>query len=368
MKILVLNSGSSSVKYRLFDGTRTLAKGLIERIGEEGGEASDHEAALQQVMASVDLTALGAVGHRAVHGGSEFSKPTVINDEVYATIERLVPLAPLHNPAALSGIAVARKLLPDVPQVAVFDTAFHHTIPPEGVAYAIDASLAERWQIRRYGFHGTSHAYVARQTAELLGLPAGRARVITLHLGNGASACAVSGGRSVATSMGMSPQSGLVMGTRSGDIDPTVIFHLHRVGGLPIDEIERSLTRFAGLQGLADENDMRAIQDRRAAGDPAATLAFDVYCRRIKEYVGMYHAVLGGAEAISFTAGVGENSPKVRAASLAGLTALGITIDEARNKRGDRIISPDGAQVAVCVIPTDEELEIAQQVTAELQK
>jgi acetate kinase len=367
MKILVLNSGSSSVKYRLFDGTETLARGLIERIGESGGDASDHEAALQQVMTSIDLTGLAAVGHRVVHGGSEFGKATVIDDDLFAVIEKLVPLAPLHNPAALSGIAVARKLLPDIPQVAVFDTAFHQTIAPDGVAYAIDASLAERWQIRRYGFHGTSHAYVARQTAELLGLPADEAKVITLHLGNGASACAVSGGRSVATSMGMSPQSGLVMGTRSGDVDPTVIFHLHRVAGLPLDEIERSLTRYAGLQGLAGENDMRAVQDRRAASDPAATLAFDVYCRRIKEYVGMYLAVLGGADAITFTAGVGENSAQVRAASLAGLSALGITIDAARNEQGARIISPDGAEVAVCVIPTDEELEIAQQVTAELE-
>jgi acetate kinase len=367
MKILVLNSGSSSVKYRLFDGTDTLAKGLIERIGESGGDAADHEAALQKVMASVDLAGLSAVGHRVVHGGSEFGSATVIDDDVFGVIERLVPLAPLHNPAALSGIAVARKLLPDVPQVAVFDTAFHQTIPPEGVAYAIDASLAERWQIRRYGFHGTSHAYVAGKTAELLGLPPERAKVITLHLGNGASACAVDGGRSVATSMGMSPQSGLVMGTRSGDVDPTVIFHLHRVAGLPVDEIETSLTRHAGLQGLAGENDMRAVQDRRAADDPAATLAFDVYCRRIKEYVGAYLAILGGADAITFTAGVGENSPTVRAAALAGLSALGITIDEDRNARGDRIISPEGARVAVCVVPTDEELEIAQQVTAALE-
>jgi acetate kinase len=366
MKILVLNTGSSSVKYRLFDGTTTVAKGLIERIGESGGDASDHEAALQRVMASLDLEGLAAVGHRVVHGGSEFADATVIDDEVFTVIEQLVPLAPLHNPAALSGIAVARKLLPDVPQVAVFDTAFHQTIPPDGVTYAIDASLAERWQIRRYGFHGISHEYVARQTVKLLDLPADRAKVITLHLGNGASACAVEGGRSVATSMGMSPQSGLVMGTRSGDVDPTVIFHLHRVAGLPIDEIERSLTRYAGLQGLAGENDMRTVQDRRAAGDPAATLAFTIYCRRIKEYVGAYLAILGGADAITFTAGVGENSPQVRAASLAGLSALGVTIDETRNERGDRIISPDGARVAVCVVPTDEELEIAQQVSAEL--
>lgn len=367
MTILVLNCGSSSVKYRLFDGAATLAKGLIERIGEPGGDAADHGAALRHVMATVDLDGLDAVGHRVVHGGSEFAKATVVDDKVAAAIERLIPLAPLHNPAALSGIAVARKLLPEVPQVAVFDTAFHQSIAPEGVTYAIDAALADRWQIRRYGFHGTSHAYVARQTAGLLGLPSTAAKVITLHLGNGASACAVDGGRSVATSMGMSPLAGLVMGTRSGDLDPTVIFHLHRVAGLPIEEIERSLTRGSGLQGLTGENDMRAVQRRRAAGDPAAALAFDVYCRRIKEYVGMYLAVLGRVDAITFTAGVGENSPKVRAASLAGLSALGITIDEGRNERGDQIISPDGAPVPVCVVPTDEELEIAEQVTAELQ-
>ncbi|OJF10834.1 acetate kinase [Couchioplanes caeruleus subsp. caeruleus] len=339
----------------------TLAKGLIERIGEAGGDAADHTAALQQVMESIDLSNLGAIGHRVVHGGSLFSSATLIDDEVVETIERLVPLAPLHNPAALSGIAVARKLLPDVPQVAVFDTAFHQTIAPEGVTYAIDAGLAADWQIRRYGFHGTSHAYVARETAALLGRPAEEINVITLHLGNGASACAVQGGRSVATSMGMSPQSGLVMGTRSGDIDPTVIFHLHRVAGLPIEEIERSLTRSAGLQGLTGANDMREIQRRRDEGDPAATLAFAVYCRRIKEHVGAYLALLGHTDAITFTAGVGENSPAVRSAALQGLSTLGIEIDEARNNRGDRIVSPDAARVAVCVVPTDEELEIAEE-------
>ncbi|MFI7601108.1 acetate/propionate family kinase [Actinoplanes sp. NPDC049681] len=369
MKILVLNCGSSSVKYRLFASPgraagsppETSAKGLIERIGEPGGEAADHAAALQQVMETVDLSGLGAVGHRVVHGGSLFSAATVIDDKVVTAIEGLVPLAPLHNPPALSGIAVARKLLPEVPQVAVFDTAFHQSIAPDGVTYAIDADLAARWQVRRYGFHGTSHAYVARRTAELLGLPLDDAKVITLHLGNGASACAVHGGRSVATSMGLSPLSGLVMGTRSGDIDPTVIFHLHRVAGLPIEEIERSLTRGGGLQGLAGANDMREIQRRRTDGEPAATLAFDVYCRRLREYVGSYLALLGGADAITFTAGVGENSAEVRAASLSGLSALGIEVDPARNEHGDRIISPDGARVKVCVVPTDEEAEIAEQ-------
>jgi len=363
MKILVLNCGSSSIKYRLFDGATTAAKGLIEEIG---GELAGFAEALQQIMESVDLTGLAAVGHRVVHGGAAFSAPTVIDDEVVAAIERMVPLAPLHNPPGLAGIAVARKLLPDVPQVAVFDTAFHATIPPEGTTFAMDAALAERWGVRRYGFHGTSHAYVSRRTAEILGLDAAAANVVTMHLGNGASACAVSGGRSVATSMGLGPQGGLVMGTRSGDIDPTVIFHLHRVAGLPIDEIERSLTRFAGMQGLAGTNDMRDIERLRNEGDPAATLAFEVYCRRIREYVGAYLAVLGRVDAITFTAGVGERSPDVRGAALAGLEALGIAVDPDRNARNAEIISPDGSPITVCVVPTDEEREIANQSLAAL--
>lgn len=368
-RVLVLNCGSSSVKYRLFDGHDTAAKGLIEKIGEPDGDVADFDAALQRIMDSVDLGELGAVGHRVVHGGSEFERATLIDDQVVAAIEQLVPLAPLHNPPALAGIAVSRKLLPKVPQVAVFDTAFHATIPPEGREYAIDGSLARRWGVRRYGFHGTSHAYVARRTAEMLGLDTGEANVVTLHLGNGASACAVRGGRSVATSMGLSPLSGLVMGTRSGDIDPTVVFHLHRVAGLPIDEIERSLTRYAGLMGMTGENDMRAVQRRRAAGDPDATLAFDVYTRRIKEYVGAYLAVLGRVDAITFTAGVGENSSAVRAASLAGLEPLGIAVDPGRNADPGTpgVISPDGGRIAVCVVPTDEEREIANQSRAALE-
>ncbi|GAB1694216.1 acetate/propionate family kinase [Krasilnikovia sp. M28-CT-15] len=365
-RILVLNTGSSSVKYRLFDGAETVAKGLVERIGEPGGDVPDHETALQQIMDKLDLAGLVAVGHRVVHGGSEFTRATVIDDEVVATIARLVPLAPLHNPPALSGIEVARKLLPEVPQVAVFDTAFHATIPPEGVTYAIDAELAQRWGVRRYGFHGTSHAYVARRTAALLGVPAERADIITLHLGNGASACAVRGGRSVATSMGMAPQGGLVMGTRSGDIDPAIVFHLHRVAGLSVDEVENMLNRHAGVRGLAGENDMREVERRFEDGDPAATLAVDVYCRRIREYVGAYLAVLGRADAIAFTAGVGEHSPIVRGRALAGLSALGIDVDPERNERNAPVISPDGAPIAVCVVPTDEELEIAEQARATL--
>jgi acetate kinase len=359
-RVLVLNCGSSTVKYRVFDGPDTVARGLAERLSTP----ADFDAALRS--ATSNISDISLVGHRVVHGGESFQQATVIDDDVVKAIESLVPLAPLHNPPALNGIAVARQLLPDVAQVAVFDTAFHATIPAEGRTFAIDASLAERWAVRRYGFHGTSHAYVARRTAEILGLDASAANIITLHLGNGASACAVRGGRSVATSMGMSPQGGLVMGTRSGDLDPTVIFHLHRVAGLPIEEIENSLTRFAGLQGLTGDNDLRSVLRRRSAGDTAATLAFDVYCRRIKEYVGAYLAVLGGADAITFTAGVGENAPAVRAAALSGLTALGIEVDPERNNANAPVISPPGARTAVCVVPTDEELEIANQSRAAL--
>ncbi|HEY3009663.1 MAG TPA: acetate kinase [Micromonosporaceae bacterium] len=363
-RVLVLNCGSSSVKYRLFDGDRTLAKGLIERIGESGSRVPDHEAALRAVLAEVDLGGLAAVGHRVVHGGGRFSAPTPIDDTVIAAIEQLVPLAPLHNPPNLAGILVARKLLPGVPQVAVFDTAFHHTLPAAAATYAIDAAVAARHGIHRYGFHGTSHEYVSRRTATLLGRPAEDVNVITLHLGNGASACAVEGGRSVATSMGLTPLEGLVMGTRSGDIDPAIVFHLHRRGGLDVDQIDEMLNHRSGLLGLCGANDMREVLARRAAGDPAASLAFDVYCRRIRAYVGAYYALLGRVDAVTFTAGVGENAAAVRATVLDGLERLGIVLDHARNaadRPGERPISSDGADVAVLVVPTDEELEIANQ-------
>ncbi|MFC0503232.1 acetate/propionate family kinase [Micromonospora costi] len=360
-RVLVLNCGSSSVKYRLYDGDDVRAKGTVERVGEPGGGPADHETAVRQILADLDLTGLTAVGHRVVHGGKRFGEPVRIDDGVLAAIRDLVPLAPLHNPPNLAGIEVARHALPDVPQVAVFDTAFHRTLPEAAATYAIDRDTAERYGIRRYGFHGTSHAYVSRRTAELLDRPYDETNTITLHLGNGASACAVAGGRSVATSMGMSPLEGLVMGTRSGDIDPTVIFHLRREGGLSVDDIDDLLNHRSGLLGLTGANDMREVLDRRDAGDPAAALAFDVYCRRITGYVGAYYALLGRVDAVTFTAGVGEHAAPVRAAALAGLNRLGIAVDPERNAgKGDRVISPDGAEVAVCVIATDEEREIAR--------
>ncbi|GAA0663288.1 acetate kinase [Streptomyces malaysiensis subsp. malaysiensis] len=370
-RVLVLNSGSSSVKYQLLDmadGSRP-ASGIVERIGE--GPVADHAAALKQVAdelaakgLGLDSPELAAVGHRVVHGGTRFTEPTLITDEVVEEIEKLIPLAPLHNPANVTGIKVARSLRPDLPQVAVFDTAFHSTIPEAAARYAIDVRTADRWGVRRYGFHGTSHAYVSRATAALLGKDPAEVNTIVLHLGNGASASAVRGGRCVETSMGLTPLEGLVMGTRSGDIDPAAIFHLSRVGGMSTDEIDTLLNKRSGLAGLCGDNDMREIGRRMGEGDQAAQLAFDIYIHRLRKYVGAYTAVLGRVDAVAFTAGVGENSAAVREASMRGLTALGIEVDGVRNTLRSataRLISTESSRVAVAVVPTDEELEIASQ-------
>ncbi|MEU1517292.1 acetate kinase [Streptomyces sp. NPDC005811] len=393
-RVLVLNSGSSSVKYQLLDmreGDR-LASGLVERIGERtsrlkhtplaaGGETrertgpiADHGAALKAVAEELardglglDSPELAAIGHRVVHGGKLFTEPTVVDDTVLAEIERLIPVAPLHNPANLTGIRTARALRPDLPQVAVFDTAFHTTMPEAAARYAIDVETADAHRVRRYGFHGTSHAYVSRATAELLGKAPEEVNVIVLHLGNGASASAVERGRCVDTSMGLTPLEGLVMGTRSGDVDPAVIFHLARVGGMSIDEIDTLLNKKSGLVGLCGDNDMREIRRRIDEGDVRARLAFDIYIHRLKKYIGAYYAVLGRVDAVAFTAGVGENAAEVRAAAVAGLETLGLAVDGGLNAvRGDepRLISPAGARVAVAVVPTDEELEIATQTYA----
>ncbi|MCX4670074.1 acetate kinase [Streptomyces sp. NBC_01381] len=394
-RVLVLNSGSSSVKYQLLDmrDSSRLAVGLVERIGEEtsrlkhtpliGGGAeerereepiADHEAALKAVSAELAADGLGldspelaAIGHRVVHGGLKFSAPTVITDEVLAEIQRLVPVAPLHNPANITGIRTAQALRPDLPQVAVFDTAFHTTMPESAARYAIDVATADEHRVRRYGFHGTSHAYVSRETAKLLGKAPEDVNVIVLHLGNGASASAVRGGKCVDTSMGLTPLEGLVMGTRSGDVDPAVVFHLARVGGMSIDEVDALLNKKSGLIGLCGDNDMRVIRRRIDEGDEAAALAFDIYIHRLKKYIGAYYAVLGRVDAVAFTAGVGENAAPVREAAVAGLEELGLAVDGELNAvRSDeaRLISPEYARVTVAVVPTDEELEIAQQTYA----
>ncbi len=363
--VFVLNAGSSSIKYTVLavESGTLVADGIVERIGVPGG-VPDHATALARVLAEIGDTAIDAVGHRVVHGGERFTDATVIDDDVEAAIEQLIELAPLHNPAGLAGIRAARAALPDVPHVAVFDTAFHATIPVEAATYAIDADLAARHGIRRYGFHGTSYQYVSRVAAETLGRGLGELRMIVLHLGNGASMAAIRGGRSVDTSMGLTPLEGLVMGTRSGDLDPAIPFHLHRVAGLTIDELDDLLNRRSGMLGLSGHADMREVIDAAAGGDESAALALEVYLHRIRHYIGAYAAVLGGLDALVFTAGVGENSDIVRAGAVRGLEFLGIAIDPAANAaRGDtaRIISAADSPVAVLIVPTDEELEIARQ-------
>lgn len=369
--VLVLNSGSSSLKYQVIepDTGESLSHGIIERIGQDGGVA-DHEAALRAVFDRLaeeghHLDGLGliAVGHRVVHGGSKFYRPGVIDDAMLDQIRELSPLAPLHNPAGILGIEVARRMLPDLPHVAVFDTAFFHDLSAAAATYAIDRDLAQQWGIRRYGFHGTSHEFVSRQAAEFLGVATESLNQIVLHLGNGASASAIAAGRPVDTSMGMTPMEGLVMGTRSGDVDPGVIFYLWRAAGLGDDEIESMLNRRSGMLGLSGEVDFRTIQAHIDAGDEAARLAYDVYIHRLRKYIGAYLAVLGHTDVITFTAGVGENDTRVRRDALHGLAGLGIELDEQLNDspaKGPRRISADRSPTTVLVIPTNEELAIAR--------
>jgi acetate kinase len=375
--VLVLNAGSSSLKYQLLvpETGDVLANGLVERIGESGGGVADHAAALRAMTdrlradgVDLDTVPLRAVGHRVVHGGADFSAPVVIDDDVLDRIRQLSPLAPLHNPPAVTGIEAARDRYA-VPHVAVFDTAFFADLPAAASTYALPRSLAREHSIRRYGFHGTSHAYVSRATAELLGRAEDPTfRVVVLHLGNGCSASAVRGGRALDTSMGLTPLEGLVMGTRSGDVDPGLHAYLAREAGLSLDEIDTLLNKRSGLVGLAGVNDFRELVERMDAGDDDASLAFDVVVHRLKRYVGGYVAVLGGLDALVFTAGIGQNSPRLRAAVTEGLDALGVRVDAERNaarSAGARVVSPDGAPVAVAVVPTNEELAIARQ-TADL--
>jgi acetate kinase len=370
--VLVINSGSSSLKYQLIqpDSGLSLADGIVERIGEPSSPVADHDAALriafdQLSKAGIDLKACGlsAVGHRVVHGGGRFYQPTVIDDVVIGELEQLSVLAPLHNPPAIQGIEVARKMLPDVPHVAVFDTAFFHDLPAAAATYAIDRDLAHKWQIRRYGFHGTSHRYVSEQAAAFLGRPLEDLNQIVLHLGNGASASAVAAGRPVDTSMGLTPLEGLVMGTRSGDIDPGVVGYLCRVAEMSVDDVESMLNHQSGMLGLAGERDFRRLHEMIESGDRSAQLAYDVFVHRLRKYVGAYLAVLGRTDIVTFTAGIGEHVAAVRRDVLSGLVALGIEIDEQRNSQSGndaRRISTDSSRVAVLVIPTNEELAIAR--------
>lgn len=310
---------------------------------------------------------LAGVGHRVVHGGEAFQAPTRITTQVVARIRSLIPLAPLHNPANLTGIEVAMRRFPRIPHVAVFDTAFHQSMPPEAYRYALPEAWYRDHQVRRYGFHGTSHAWVTRRAAELLGRPLDQLNLITLHLGNGASAAAIGGGRSLDTSMGLTPLEGLMMGTRSGDIDPAIPNFVGNTLGLSNEAVDRALNRDSGLKGICGVNDMREVLARAGSGDPNARLARDMYCYRAKKYIGAYCAVLGRVDALVFTAGIGEHSPDIRAGICAGLEGMGIRLDEERNGQrleDARAIHRDDSRVAVLVIPTDEELEIARQTRA----
>jgi acetate kinase len=377
---------------------KVLASGLMEQIGEKtsqlkhktrqkNGEmqtlvqtdpVADHIQGFDKIMevfastgAMKDSDVLYAIGHRVVHGGEVFHEPTLITDSVIETIREQIPLAPLHNPPNLLGIEVTVARRPDIPQVAVFDTAFHQTIPPYAYWYALPHELAESLQIRRYGFHGTSHQFVSKAASQHLQRPLEDLNLITCHLGNGASICAVRNGKSVDTSMGMTPLEGLIMGTRSGDVDPAVIFYLGRKTGKSIDELDALLNKESGMKGICGVNDMREIEDLAAAGNERACLALDMYCYRLKKYIGMYAAALGHIDALIFTAGVGENSDFVRAKACADLSTLGFILDEQKNKEsasGLHEIQAENSKVKILVIPTNEELEIAEQTVSCIQR
>ena len=385
--VLVINSGSSSIKYQLVDpvSSTTEASGLVEQIGEPEGRVKhdyhgqqtehrgpivDHAEGLKLAYemfagSGLDLQSAGvaAVGHRVVHGGKIFYEPTLISDVVLAEIEKISDLAPLHNPANIIGIKVARETFPDLPHVAVFDTGFFHSLPDAAATYAINRTIAEEYSVRRYGFHGISHEFVANEVATFLGKNLAELNTIVLHLGNGASASAVRGGHAVETSMGLTPLEGLVMGTRSGDVDPGILLHLRRRAGMRVDQIDAMLNRQSGLKGLCGVNDFRELSRLVESGDDAARRAYDIYVHRLRKYVGAYMAVLRHVDAIAFTAGVGENAANVREDALSGLEEIGINVDPDRNRssdRGVRVISPMGSPTTVLVMPTNEELAIAR--------
>ncbi|HEW92956.1 MAG TPA: acetate kinase [Thermotogaceae bacterium] len=390
MLVLVINSGSSSIKYQLIDmkNEKVISKGLIERIGIEGSRMKhrknderftiernipNHEVGLSLLLDVLqdekmgvikDLSDIKAVGHRVVHGGERFAGSVRIDNEVLKAIEENIKLAPLHNPPNIAGIKAAMKLLPDVPQVAVFDTAFHQTMPKIAYLYAIPYEYYEKYKIRRYGFHGTSHRYVSKRAAEILGKRYEELKIITCHLGNGASIAAVKYGKSIDTSMGFTPLEGLVMGTRSGDLDPAIVTYLQEVENLSANEVYEILNKKSGVLGLSGiSSDMREIEDGALEGDPTARLTLDIYEYRIAKYIGAYAAAMNGIDVIVFTAGVGENSPILREEICENyLEYLGIKIDKKKNdvKGEEVIISTSDSKVSVLVVPTNEELVIAR--------
>lgn len=395
MKILVINTGSSSIKYKLFNilQEKEISSGIVERIGEARGKLSfsielsdekkiedtveadfkDHRSGLKKIAEILfhpeyrllnSPQDIRAVGHRVVHGGEAFQEPVIIDNEVIHQIEKLIPLAPLHNPPNLEGIKVARDVFPEAPQIAVFDTAFHQTIPAHAYRYAIPDHFYKEHGIRVYGMHGTSHQYVAEQAALHLKQNLDKINLITMHLGNGCSITAIRNGRSVDTSMGFSPLPGLIMGTRSGDIDPAVVFYMGTHLNMSFKEIDQTLNKKSGLKGLSGSNDLRDIIKRQEEGEKDARLALDMFTYRIKKYIGAYFAALGRVDAIVYTAGVGENSALIREKSCEGLEVLGIQIDNDKNqhkKSGILEIQANDSAVKILVVPTNEELSIAQQ-------
>lgn len=370
MLVLVINSGSSSLKYQVRDTANgeLLAKGMIDRIGEEA--VPDHGAALEELSRRLP-DALGgrsidAVGHRVVHGGERFSEPVIIDNEIVRSIERLSPLAPLHNPPSARGIRAVHDKWPSIPQVAVFDTAFHRTLPEHAWRYALPNSLYRKYGIRRYGFHGTSYGFVAPAAARFLGIEPDEFDAVIAHLGNGASAAAIQNGRSIDTSMGFTPLEGLVMGTRSGDVDPSILVFLLREG-YDADTLDNLLNRESGLLALGGASDMRTLTEEAAGGNDAAALALKVAAYRLAKYIGAYHVAVGGAQALVFTAGIGENAWEFREMTVNRLGALGIVLDSAANRKRDsgaRLISTVDSAIPVLVVPTDEEEAIAE-ATAE---
>ncbi len=391
MKVLVINCGSSSLKYQVFDMTTetVLAKGIAEKIGLEGSflkyrrgneenitiEAAmeNHEVAVKLVFDALTNTDYGvlqsmseieAVGHRVVHAGEKFARSVVIDDDVMAALRDCIDLAPLHNPPNIVGIEVAKRLMPNVTHVGVFDTAFHQSMPDYAYLYALPYELYQKYAIRRYGFHGTSHLFVSQRAAAMLKRPAEQLKVITCHLGNGASITAVDGGRSVDTSMGFTPLEGLIMGTRSGDIDPAVVNFLANKEGMSAEQVVNNLlNKKSGVLGISGvSSDFRAIEDASAEGNKRADLAMEMFAYRVRKYIGAYAAAMGGVDAIVFTAGLGENSPSMREQICRGLEFLGVQIDPTKNNvRGKEVdVSTDDAKVRVLLIPTNEELVIAK--------
>ncbi|WP_448865005.1 acetate/propionate family kinase [Clostridium sp.] len=393
MNILVINCGSSSLKYQLINSETegVLAKGLCERIGidgmltyqPEGGEKEKseiamptHTEAINAVLAALtneksgvikSLSEVGAVGHRVVHGGEKFTSSCLINDDSMKAIEECNDLAPLHNPANLIGIRACQELMPGVPMVAVFDTAFHQTMPDVAYTYGIPYEYYEKYKVRRYGFHGTSHSYVSKRTAEIVGKPYDQMKIIVCHLGNGASISAVNCGKSVDTSMGLTPLEGLVMGTRSGDLDPAIIDFVGKKEGLSLDEMNEVLNKKSGMLGISGvSSDGRDLEAAAESGNKRAQLALDVFDYRVIKYIGAYAAAMNGVDAIAFTAGIGENNIKMRKDVCSSLTYLGVKLDEEKNNvRGEeRIISADDSKVQVLLVPTNEELAIARETLA----